>query len=168
MEELKIYPDPILRVKAEEMEFDFKRVKNLVPLMGRVLKKHNGVGLALPQIGILEQMILIEWEGKMLVLINPRIKEEKGETIKEEGCLSLPGVEIKIRRASFIEIESLNEDGKFQTIKATNTLARIIQHEIDHLNGKLIIDALSFKDKLNFYLLWQGGKYEEKHPSTVL
>jgi peptide deformylase len=136
--------------------------------MGEVLRKHNGVGLALPQIGILEQMVLIEWESNKLVLINPKIKEKKGETIEEEGCLSLPGVEVKVLRSYFIEIESLNEEGKLQTLKAENILARIIQHEIDHLNGKLIIDALPFEDKLKFSLLWQRGEYEEKHPSTLL
>ncbi len=169
MPELRIYPDPILRDKALLVkDFDSEKLSYAIKLMQNILKEQEAVGIAAPQIGILEQIVVAYVEEEILALINPRVVEYKGEDTLEEGCLSLPGVEFEIKRPNFVVVGGFDEQGKEKTIEATNLLARVFQHEIDHLKGVLIIDKLNPTERIKFDMQWERGEYEKKHPSKIL
>lgn len=145
------YPSPILRKKCEEVKEITEEIKRLSQEMIETLTKNQGVGLAVPQIGELKRMIVVQTEKGPQTFINPKIIKKTKETIiDEEGCLSFPGLFLKIKRAKWVEIEALNEKGEKIHLKAEGLPARIFQHEIDHLNGILFIDRLSFWQKLKF------------------
>jgi peptide deformylase len=122
----------------------------------RVLKDNQVAGLAAPQVGVGKKISIVKTDFKkpeVLVLINPEIIRKSRETeIGEEGCLSFPGVFLKIRRAKEVEVESMNMDGKTIKIQAEGMKARIFQHEIDHLNGVLFFHRLEFLKKIKFML----------------
>ena len=150
--EIKKYPNPILRKKCEEIKEVTPEIKKLIEDMIETMEKNNGVGLAAPQIGILKRIIVAETEKGPLCLINPKIVKKGKETaLDKEGCLSFPGLFLKISRRREVEVEAL--DGNGRKIKAKGLLARILQHEIDHLDGILYIDRISF---------WQRWKIRNK------
>jgi len=155
--EIKKYPDPILKKKSYEVEKITNEIKKLIEDMAETMKKNNGVGIAAPQVGVLKRIIVIETENGIVPFINPKIikKSKERETI-EEGCLSFPGVFLKIKRPKEVEIEALNKEGK--KIKAKGLLARILQHEIDHLDGILLIDRLSFLEKIKFKIKYEFNR----------
>lgn len=134
----------ILRQKAKEIKEINSQIKELVLDMIEMIKKNdNAVGLAAPQVGHSLQIIVIKYDLNQspVALINPKIKKTsfRKNTI-EEGCLSLPGISVAIKRPNKITVEALDINGKTLEIKVKGFLARVIQHEIDHLNGVLIID----------------------------
>jgi len=108
--------------------------------MAKIMYENEGIGLAAPQVGVDKRIIIVHTDKGLLKLINPKILEKEGEDSLSEGCLSLPEIFVKVNRAERIKIEGLNEEGKSIKLKAEDFLARVIQHEIDHLNGVLIID----------------------------
>mgnify|MGYP001431762068 CR=1 FL=1 len=135
--------NPILRQKAAAVEQINAQIKELVLNMIETLKANNGVGLAAPQIGKSLQIIIIQPDPSEpeLILINPQIKKvSRKQDILEEGCLSLPNLDIPVRRPIKITVKALNLNGQKIKIRAKDLLARVIQHEIDHLNGILISD----------------------------
>lgn len=141
---LRIYPDPILREKAKSVlkeQLPTEEFRQLILNMEQTMNENEGVGLAAPQIGISRQLCIVKTGDGTLVLINPRIKKLswKKQT-GEEGCLSIPGVFGQVRRHHKISVTTLRGDGKLVTFTAEGMLARIIQHEVDHLNGVLFID----------------------------
>jgi len=153
------YPNPILRKKSEEVKEVTEDIKKLGQDMIQTMMEKNGIGLAAPQIGELKRIIVfhpirersLEEKAKKTpqVFINPKIIKKSRETIiEEEGCLSLPGLFLKIKRAKEAEIEALNLQGEKIKIKAEGLPARVFQHEIDHLDGILFIDRISFFQKL--------------------
>jgi len=145
--EIKKYPDPILRKKCQEVKEINEEIKKLVDDMIETMEKNDGVGLAAPQIGELKRVIVVETGKGPKGFINPKIlnKSRKTETL-EEGCLSFPGLFLRIKKAKEIEIEAFDEKSK--KIKAEGILAKVLQHEIDHLDGILFIDKISFWQKL--------------------
>ena len=149
--EIKKYGDPVLRKKCREVEKTdiTPEIQRLIEDMKETMEKNEGVGLAHPQIGGLKRIIIVQTEKGPLGFINPRIVKKTKETeIMEEGCLSLPGVFLKIKRRKGVEIKALDKEGGEVQIKTEGLAARIFQHEIDHLNGVLIIDRISFFQKL--------------------
>ena len=148
--EIRVYPDEVLKKKAEEVkEFD-KNLKETVENMFETMYKRGGVGLAANQVGILKRIVVIdihsgkELQGKeRIVLVNPEIIALEGEEIKEEGCLSLPGLYRKVKRALYAKVKAQNLEGEVFEIEGEGLLARAFQHEIDHLNGIVFIDRLS-------------------------
>ncbi len=136
--------DPVLRSKAKKVEKITDKTKELINSMLDTMYKNNGVGLAAPQVGILQQIIVIDiGEGNLVKLINPEIiKSSSEQKIREEGCLSVPGKTGSVIRAKEVVVKGLNEDGKEVTYEAQDMLARAFQHEIDHLNGILFIDKI--------------------------
>jgi peptide deformylase len=149
--EVKTFPDKVLRIKAEPVVDINEDTVKLLDNMVQTMHHQKGVGLAAPQVGVSKRMIVIdtsagEDEGMILRVINPEIIEASGEQVGEEGCLSVPGEYEPVRRAEKIKVKALSEEGKPYTIEAEGFLARVFQHEIDHLNGVLFIDRLpSFK-----------------------
>lgn len=146
--EIKKYPDPVLSKKAGEVGEITPELKKLAEDMIETMLKAEpeGVGLAGPQVGVSKRIFATQTEEGPRVFINPKIikKGRKSEAM-EEGCLSLPGIWLKVKRAKKIELEALDINAKKVKINAEGLFARILQHEIDHLNGVLI------KDKANFF-----------------
>ena len=150
--EIRHYPDPILRKKCEKVE-NIDEQEELIKDMFKTMYDSEGVGLSACQIGVAKKIAVVDiGEGPML-FINPEIVSKKGEVISEEGCLSVPGIFLKIKRAKEIEVEALNEKGERFNIKAVGLLSRCLQQEIDHLNGVLIIDRLPKVKKIKMKLL---------------
>jgi len=146
---VRIIGDPILRKKAEPVvEFD-KKLRKFVDDMIDIMYVEDGIGLAAPQIGFSRQVVVVDASELVKgeyprAFINPEIIEFSQETdVKEEGCLSIPGVHEEVVRATRIVVKYQNEKGKEFTEEYTQWLARILQHEIDHLNGILFVDRIS-------------------------
>ncbi len=146
--EIRIYPDPVLRKKAEQVAKVGNDERKLAYDMIETMRFANGVGLAAPQIGISRRIIVVEDANDgnrlSLALINPKITRKKGRVSFCEGCLSLPGISSEVVRPESIAVEALNLDGDLLKINAEGLFARIIQHEIDHLDGELFIDKIGF------------------------
>jgi len=153
------YPNQILRKKCEEVGEVTSEIKGLSFNMVETMIEGQGIGLAAPQIGELKRIIVVhpieertadeKISKRPQVFINPRITKKSKETeIGEEGCLSFPGLFLKIKRVKAVEIEALNEKGEKIQVRAEGLPARIFQHEIDHLDGILFIDRIGFWQKL--------------------
>lgn len=145
--EIKIYNDPILRTKTNLIT-DFapgygNRLLLLIEDMKHIMKENHGIGLAAPQIGLSLKLAIIFDNAQFYTLINPEIIYEEGNTVFEEGCLSIPSIYETIKRSSKIIISNYTVYGEKTTLEADGFLARIILHEMDHLEGKLFIDYLS-------------------------
>lgn len=142
--DLIIYPNPLLREVCIEVSNFGDSLKKLASDMADTMKKNLGIGLAAPQVGVLDRIIVIGVPGKKtLFLVNPEYDVIGNDYASmEEGCLSLPDVRRKVSRPSKIYVKSKNIDGSEQAFSAKGLLSVVIQHEIDHLNGILIIDKL--------------------------
>jgi peptide deformylase len=143
-------PDPILRKVAHPVERVDAELRRLADDMLETMYDAPGVGLAAPQVGVSRRLVVIdasdkdEEPRKPLVMINPEILTLSGERkIYEEGCLSIPDVKIEIERPAGLTARYLDREGQMQELAAEGLLATVIQHEVDHLDGKLIIDFLS-------------------------
>ncbi|QFQ32648.1 peptide deformylase [Buchnera aphidicola (Aphis fabae)] len=148
MSVLKIlqYPDPRLRLIAKPVNIITKEIKNLAFNMLDTMYTNEGIGLAATQVDIQLQIVVISKENinkEHLILINPKIIEKKGNNSIQEGCLSIPEYRAFIPRSDYIKVKALNLFGKEIEIEANSVLSICIQHEIDHLQGKLFIDYLS-------------------------
>lgn len=150
---IEIYGSKTLRTKSEPVKKISNRIKNLIKDMYETMASKNGIGLAAPQIGVNLRVIVInvpvEKKNYIMSLINPIIKKKEGAVEFEEGCLSIPDIYINITRPKKIKIEYLDEDGQKKEIEAEDLLARVILHEIDHLNGVLMVDKICDKEKKN-------------------
>lgn len=135
-----IYPDPVLRQATRRITVFDEKLKNLLENMFETMDAYKGVGLAAPQIGVLEKIIVVSYEERSLALINPEIIFHEGETIDEEGCLSLPEVTMQLKRFDIIKVKAQDFEGNPVLLDEHGFFSRILQHEIDHLNGILIID----------------------------
>jgi len=148
---IRTFPDIILKVKTKNVKKISETSIKILNEMVKVVKTADAAGLAANQIGIRRSLAVALLENdEFLRLINPVIKEREGEEIEEEGCLSIPDVSVKVPRARRIVIEYIDIEGNKKTYKASGFTARVIQHEIDHLNGTLIIDRLNPDEKLKF------------------
>jgi len=135
--------NPVLRQKANQVKKVTVQIKQLALDMAETLEAHHGLGLAAPQVGQLLKIIVAKPgpNQEALVLINPQIKKTSRKTaIMEEGCLSLPNVSVPVKRPVKITVQGLDINGEMVKIKANGLLARVIQHEVEHLDGILIID----------------------------
>ncbi|MEA3485775.1 MAG: peptide deformylase [Candidatus Aerophobetes bacterium] len=142
---LRKYGDPILRRKVKWVERVSSKERNLLSNMAKIMHKNEGIGLAAPQIGVDKRIIIVDTGKGLLKLINPQVLEREGKDSLSEGCLSLPEVFVPVNRATAIKVEGLNEDKKLTRLIIKGFLARVIQHEVDHLNGMLIIDYATEK-----------------------
>ncbi len=139
--EIKKVGDDVLRQISNPVEKIDRDTKELIKNMDQTMIANDGIGIAAPQVNVLKRIILVRPNNKTYILINPDIKFKSKETaIEYEGCLSVPGKDIKVKRSKNIIVEFTDLDGERYNMEAKNLLARIIQHEIDHLDGKLIID----------------------------
>jgi len=145
---VRLFGDPVLKKQCEEVtEFD-DNLKELVDVMADALYEENGIGLAAPQVGVTKRVIIIDMSfgeevDNILTVINPEILSSEGECSYEEGCLSVPGIYEEVLRPEKVTLRFQDVQGNVHEIEADSTLARVVQHEYDHLNGILFIDRLS-------------------------
>jgi peptide deformylase len=144
---IRLFGDPVLRKKAKPVERVTDYHRNILSEMARLMYAVSGIGLAASQVGINESMIVVDVGSGLYKLINPKITKKEGRQVTEEGCLSLPGVCIKVKRAKKVTIKAQDEFDKPLTLEAEDLLACVFQHEIEHLKGKLIVDYASLLDK---------------------
>jgi len=140
------YPDERLYKVAREVKVVNKEIKTLISNMAETMYEAPGIGLAATQVDFHQRIIIIdisEDKNNLLVLINPILLESKGEEINQEGCLSVPEVFEKVKRAEWIKISAIDINGKKFELEADGLLAVCIQHEMDHLEGKVFVDYLS-------------------------
>ena len=140
------FPDERLRTVAKPVEEVNDEIKQLVSDMFETMKDENGIGLAATQVNRHVQVVVMdvsEYQNEPRVFINPEITRKDGSTISEEGCLSVPGNYAKVERAEAITVKALDQNGDTFELDAEGLLAICIQHELDHLKGKLFIDYLS-------------------------
>jgi peptide deformylase len=162
--EIKKYPDQILRKKSKEVKEITPEIRRLIEDMKETMLKVHGAGLAAPQVGVSKRIIVVGTKEGPLALINPKIlRKSRDSELGEEGCLSLPGPYLEIKRQKLVEVEALDIAGRKIRLGQDELiskspanagylegamLSRIIQHEIDHLNGILIINRISFWQRL--------------------
>jgi peptide deformylase len=140
------YPDPRLYKKAAPVDRVDDGVRELVRNMAQTMYDAPGIGLAATQVDVHRRVIVIdvsETKDNLLVLINPEIVERDGQQLQDEGCLSVPGIYEPVERAQSVRVRAMNEKGERFELEADGLLAVCIQHEIDHLDGKVFVDYLS-------------------------
>lgn len=146
--EIRKYPDEVLKKKASEITDIDGNIQKLIDDMIETMYKSNGIGLAAPQVGVSKRLIIVdisprEENNSLIVMINPQIVSTEGELLSEEGCLSLPGFITRLKRNEKIFVKGVDRKGKEIEIETNGLLGRAIQHEIDHLDGILLIDRIS-------------------------
>src|SRR3990172_1398785 len=156
--EVRKYPDPVLNTRAEPISEVTSEIKTLIEDMFETMYRNRGIGLAANQVGVAKRVIVLDipeedeegdqrYEGrerKPIALINPEIVEERGSIKYEEGCLSVPGINAGVQRFASVRLKALDGDGRPVEISAEGLLAIALQHEIDHIDGILFIERLSW------------------------
>ncbi len=145
-------PNPLLRQKSLTIKDPLaQEIQDLLPEMTETMIKKDGVGLAAPQIGLNIRLIVVRHKDNDIIMINPEIlKKSLFKEWDEEGCLSVPGVFGQVKRHKKLTVRYLDGDGKSQQLEAEGFFARVIQHEVDHLNGVLFIDkAKNLREETN-------------------
>lgn len=145
---LTMFPDPVLRKRAEPVQEITPEILSLVEDMVETMYETVGVGLAAPQVGVLLRVVVVDTSmgthpEALLVMINPEVIGLEGKQVAQEGCLSAPGVADDLERAERVRVRYLDRQGKSCELEAEGLLARAIQHEVDHLDGHLYWDRLS-------------------------
>ncbi|MGQ0813017.1 MAG: peptide deformylase [Gemmatimonadota bacterium] len=162
--EVRLLGDPVLRKQAEPVTAITADIRRLIADMFDTMYAEEGVGLAAPQVGISERIIIVDphdEETEAFALINPEILEASRETEKnEEGCLSIPGVRDLVERSSQVRVRGLTEHGEVREFAAAGLLSRILQHEVDHLDGILFFDRVTPLKRKLLLAKWQKVKPE--------
>ncbi len=138
-----VYPDPSLREPTVDVMIFDEDLLSAVNDLWETMYSSDGIGLAGPQVGIAKKIAVIDYNGEKYVLINPVILEKEGARTVEEGCLSFPGIYEKVESPEKIRVRYFNEQGEEKEKEIEGFLACVFSHEIDHLNGKLLIDRVS-------------------------
>ncbi len=146
--EILVWPDPILKQQAAPVEVVDDGVRALIKDMFETMYAAEGVGLAAPQIGVLQNVIVLDTRPRQpssrpIAMINPEIVAAEGSTLYTEGCLSVPGEAEDVERAARVKVRFLDEQGQLQELDADELLAIAVQHEIDHLLGRVFVEYLS-------------------------
>ena len=140
------YPDPRLHTVATPVARVDDEIRKLIADMAETMYEAPGIGLAATQVDVHKRIVVIdvsEDKSGLMALINPEILERSGEQVCEEGCLSVPGIYEKVSRAERVKVRALNENGESFEFEADGLLAVCVQHEIDHLDGKVFVEYLS-------------------------
>ncbi len=142
---IRLYSNPVLRRKSREVEEVNGDIRKLIDNMAKLMYQNKGLGLAAPQVGILKRAIIADVGDGLVSLVNPKILWRQGKDTMAEGCLSIPGINLEIKRSKEVIVEGLTKEGEKVQLGAVGLLARVLQHEIDHLDGILIIDRVPKK-----------------------
>ena len=143
---IRLFGDPVLRTPAEPVRDFDKELRSLVKDLTETMIDAPGVGLAAPQIGLSQRLLVyrVGQDAPLVALVNPQIEWSSGdEETLEEGCLSIPGVAVDVERPVHVRVRAQDETGAERVVEASGLEARVIQHEIDHLDGVLILDRTS-------------------------
>ncbi len=163
--DIRVLGDPVLRKETKPIEDISDDIRELVANMFDTMYAAQGIGLAAPQVGRSERLAVVDVEGAKHVLINPEIIETEGSARGEEGCLSIPEIYGDVTRASRVVVRAKNENGETVEIEGTELLGRCLQHEIDHLDGKLFIDYLSMLKRRSVMSKWE--KMKDDYPGFI-
>jgi peptide deformylase len=145
---IRVFGDSILRRKANPLKRVTDEHRQILSQMAKAMYDDTGIGLAAPQIGHSLQLIVVDIGEGLYKLVNPKIIKRQGKQSISEGCLSVPGVCIKVKRAKQVWVQAQDENSTAVEIEAKDLFACVLQHEIDHLKGKLIVDYASILQKL--------------------
>ena len=163
---IRVLGDPILREETKPVTAITADLQRLIDDMFETMYAARGIGLAAPQVGRSERLAVVDVDDEPMVLINPEILESSSATEKaEEGCLSIPEVYGDVERPASVRIRAMDRDGNVFEREASELLARCMQHEIDHLHGKMFIDYMSVLKKRSAMSKWT--KEKEKYPGNV-
>jgi peptide deformylase len=166
------YGDPGLRRRAAPIEEITPEIHRIVADMVETMYDEVGVGLAAPQVGIPLRLIVISDEStrQPRALVNPSIVEQSGQVTAEEGCLSIPGVFAPVSRAAFVRVDAQDLTGASTTVEGRGLLARVLQHELDHLDGILFIDRLDpvTRDRIKRKIKKEGLSEDARHRAFAL
>lgn len=158
-----LWPEEILKKKCKEVKVVDSHIRKILDEMYSVMAESKGVGIAANQVGLDISLIVIELKDMIFKLANPSIIKREGNINLTEGCLSLPGLEFSIKRANKVWVKALNEKGEPVVLETEGILAVVFQHEIDHINGILLIDRVSFLEKLKNQLKLKKIKNTVQH-----
>lgn len=154
------FPHPVLRKKAKAVKRVTPEIIKLIDDMIETMQAAPGIGLAAPQVGESLRIIVADAGEGPIAVINPKIIKKSGKQIYVEGCLSLPGVEAPVERASQVTLKGMDKDGKNIQINARDLLATVFQHEIDHLEGMVFIDRVKDPSQIK-HVVFEKEKKEE-------
>jgi peptide deformylase len=163
--EIRVLGDPILRQETKLVGDVTDELRRLIDEMFETMYAAKGIGLAAPQVGRNERVAVVHVENTKLAIINPEIIETEGSIKGEEGCLSIPELYGDVERAQRVVVRARDRDGKPFEVEGHDLLSRCLQHEIDHLHGKLFIDYLSVLKRKAAMRKWT--KEKEKYPGNV-
>ncbi len=163
--DIRVLGDPVLRKITSRVTTVTSDLHRLAEDMFETMHAAKGIGLAAPQVGRTERMAVVEIEGERHVLINPEILSSEGSSVREEGCLSIPDVYANVSRPAIVRVRALGLDGKPWELTATDLLGTCIQHEMDHLEGRMFIDRLSLLKRRAALKAWDEVK--EEYPDLV-
>ena len=163
---LRVLGDPILREETKPVSEITPELRQLIEAMFETMYAARGIGLAAPQVGRTERLTVVDVDDEPMVLINPEILESSSATEKgEEGCLSIPDIYGDVERPKVVRVKAMDVDGNVFEREASGLLARCLQHEIDHLHGKLFIDYLSVLKKKSAMNKW--AKERDRYPGNI-
>jgi len=169
---VRTYGDPILRRRAEPVGEVTPEIRAILRDMIDTMYREVGVGLAAPQVGIsLRLMVVDDEKGRgPRALVNPEIVDQGGRVVAEEGCLSIPGIFAPVARAEWVRLEAQDEEGQPVTVETKGLYARVIQHEMDHLDGVLFIDRLdpARRDRIKRAIKKEGLREQAPHGALAL
>jgi peptide deformylase len=158
--DIRVLGDPVLRKETTPVKEITDELRKLIADMFETMYASEGIGLAAPQVGRTERLAVVDVDGAKYTLINPEILEKSGSDKSEEGCLSIPNIYGDVVRPMTVTVRAMNEDGAQYEITADELLGRCLQHEIDHLDGKLFIDYLSMLKRRSALAKWESEKQD--------
>lgn len=144
---LRLYGDPCLRKKSIPVKEITSGERMLIGAMLETMREHKGVGLAAPQVGINQRIFVADIGEGPVAVINPKVMKKSGSAVLEEGCLSIPGVTVKVKRPEKIWVQFRDENNQPAEKNYDGLMARVFQHETDHLDGRLIVDYAGLRGK---------------------
>lgn len=163
--DIRVLGDPVLRKETVKIESVTEDVRALIRDMFETMYAAEGIGLAAPQVGRTERVTVMDVEGAKYALVNPEIVFQQGTARGEEGCLSIPEVFGEVDRATSVTVRALDENGDEIEVEGIELLARCLQHEIDHLHGKLFVDYLSVLKRRAAFAKWD--KFKADYPGYI-
>jgi len=156
---VRLFGDPCLEAKSKAVKEVGPVERMLIAAMFETMAAYKGVGLAAPQVGINEQIFVVDTGKEAFAVINPKIIKIAGSEVMEEGCLSIPRVLVDVKRAKTVWVEFTDAENHRVRAELNGLLAKVFQHEYDHLHGKLILDYLAPKDRARIVSLIKKGSY---------
>ncbi len=163
--DIRVLGDPVLRKETSTVSEITDEIRTLISEMFDTMYAAEGIGLAAPQVGRTERIAVMDVDGKKYAFVNPVIVEREGTVRGEEGCLSIPEIFGDVTRANRVVVRTLDENGAEVEVEGTDLLGRCMQHEIDHLDGKLFIDYLSMLKRRSVLSQWE--KLKGDYPNFI-